>query len=46
MAAKICGNVTTVDHGLVHNEQKNIIWCPKMTFLGSGNRVMMFQKVI
>ena len=46
MAAKIYENITTVHHGLVHNEQKNIISVSKITILESGNSVMMFSKVI
>ena len=46
MAAKICENVTIVHHGLALNEHKNIIYVSKITFLGSGNSVIMFPKVI
>ena len=46
MAAKISENVTALHHGLAHNEHKNIIAVSKITFLGSGNSVMMFPKVI
>ena len=46
MAAKICENVPTLHHGLGHNEHNNIISVFKITFLGSGNSVMMFLKVI
>ena len=34
MAAKICENVTTVHHGLAHNEHKNIISVSEITFFG------------
>ena len=34
MAAKICGNVTTVHHGLAHNEHKKHHLVSKMTIFG------------
>ena len=45
MATEICENFTTIHHGLAHNEHKKSFLL-KITFLGSGNSVMMFLKVI
>ena len=46
MAAKISKNVTNLHHDLAYNEHENIILVSKITFLESGNSVMMFPKVI
>ena len=46
MAAKISENVTLLHDGLAYNEHKNIISVSTITFLGVGNSVKMFLKII